>query len=214
MTRGLFKRINWWLYSFFHITFVPGQNFITMSPVPDIYSIYQMMERDHIILSFKGQITKDLMASVYQIMESRLESINEDPKKKKKVYNILVETLQNIYHHMDELQKDEEPDDTCRDAMFMIVRGEDGIYKIHTGNFILNSKCDILNQRIEQINAMSPEELRAHYVDTLNTTGFSDKGGAGLGIIDIARKSGNKLGYGFNHVSDKYSFFSLVVSID
>jgi hypothetical protein len=186
-----------------------------MSPSPDIYSIYQMMERDHIILSFKGQITKDLMASVYQIMESRLDAIHEDPKKKKKVYNILVESLQNIYHHVDELQLDENIlDSTSRDAMFMIVRGDDGIYYIHTGNYVLNTKCGLLQTRIEQINAMTPEELRAHYVDRLSTAELSAKGGAGLGIIDIARKSGNKLGYSFNPVSDKYSFFSLLISID
>ncbi|HMT27954.1 MAG TPA: DUF6272 family protein, partial [Bacteroidia bacterium] len=145
------------------------------------------------------------------------EAIDEDPKKKKKVYNILVESLQNIYHHMDELQKEENPDELSikdRDAMFMIVRGEDGIYYIHTGNYVLNIKKDILQARIEEVNAMSPEELRAHYVDRLNTSELSDKGGAGLGIIDIARKSGNKLGYSFNAVSEKYSFFSLIVRIN
>lgn len=185
-----------------------------MNTAPDIYSIYQMMERDHIFLSFKGHITRDLMTSVYQIMESRLEAIDEDPKKKKKVYNILVESLQNIYHHMDELQSDDDADETIsRDAMFMIVRGIDGIYTIHTGNYILQSKRQLLQSRIDVINAMTPEQLRAHYVDRLNMAELSEKGGAGLGIIDIARKSGNKLGYSFNSVSEKYAFFSLIISI-
>lgn len=186
-----------------------------MCPTPDIYSAYQLMERDHIILSFKGQITKDLLDSVYQIMESRLDAIDEDPKKKKKVYNILVESLQNIYHHMDELQKDSEPEEANKnDAMFMIVRGDDGIYYIHTGNYVLNTKKQILQDRMDKVNAMTPEELRAHYVDRLSTTELSEKGGAGLGIIDIARKSGNKLAYSFNTVSEKYSFFSLIVRIN
>ena len=185
-----------------------------MSQAPDIYSIYRMMEKDHIILSFKGHITRDLMASVYQIMETRLSTIDEDPKRKKKIYNILVESLQNIYHHMDELQDEELDDPECRDAMFMIVKADPGTYHIHTGNYILKSKTDLLRSRIDSINAMSPDELRAHYVERLNASEFSDKGGAGLGIIDIARKSGNKLGYSFNPVSEKYSFFSLIVSIN
>jgi hypothetical protein len=49
-----------------------------MTTGPDIYAIYQMMERDHIILSFKGHITKELLDSVYQIMESRMEAIDEE----------------------------------------------------------------------------------------------------------------------------------------
>ncbi len=185
-----------------------------MHTEPDIYLTYQMMERNNIILSFKGHITKDLLASVYQIMESRLESINDDNKKKKKVYHILVESLQNIYHHMDELRMDEDDLDAAkRDSMFMIVRGEDSVYNIHTGNFILNTKCDLLKSKLDHINTLSAEELRAQYVDRLNSTELSEKGGAGLGIIDIARKSGNKLGYSFNAVSEKYSFFSLIVKI-
>ena len=171
------------------------------------------MERDHIILSFKGTITRDLMASIYQIMENRLNTIDEDPKRKKKIYNILVESLQNIYHHMDELRDEGLNDPACQDAMFMIVKAGHGTYHIHTGNYILKSKTELLRNRIDQINAMSADELRAHYVDRLNSTEFSDKGGAGLGIIDIARKSGNKLGYSFDPVSDQYSFFSLIVSI-
>ena len=185
-----------------------------MNPAPDIYKAYQTMERDNIILSFKGQITKELLSSVYQIMESRLEALDEDNRTKKKVYNILVESLQNIYHHMDMLRQESEGDDSgMKDAMFMIVRGEGGFYYIHTGNFILNTKCDLLKSRIDQINGMSAEELRTHYVDRLSTSELSEKGGAGLGIIDIARKSGNKLGYKFNLVNEKYSFFSLIVSI-
>jgi hypothetical protein len=44
------------------------------------------MQRDDIILSFKGDITQDLLSSVYQIMESRLENEKEDVRRKKKFY--------------------------------------------------------------------------------------------------------------------------------
>ena len=36
---------------------------------------------------------------------------------------------------------------------------------------------------------------------------MSKKGGAGLGFIDIARKSGNKLEYHFEKINDDYYFF-------
>ncbi|MBL0341791.1 MAG: hypothetical protein IPP71_13140 [Bacteroidetes bacterium] len=84
------------------------------------------------------------------------------------MYNILVESLQNIYHHMDELRQESgDTDSGMQDAMFLIVRGDDGVYYIHTGNFIQNDKCELLQARIDQINNMSAEELRMHYVDPL-----------------------------------------------
>lgn len=181
----------------------------------DIYNLYKSMERDDIILSFKGDITQELLSSVYQIMESRLDNAEEDVRKKKKFYHILVECLQNVYHHMESLQDElhRETDAIGNSAIFIIGKSETANYLIITGNFILNKKAEDLKSKLDKINAMEPEELRAYYLEKLNTTELSDKGGAGLGMIDIARKSGHKMNYNFDRISEKYSFFSLAVTI-
>src|SRR3954468_3823188 len=103
----------------------------------DIYDFYDKMERNNIMLSFKGDITSELLTSILQIMESKLENLQEEPKIKKKVYNVLVECLQNLYHHMDEIAAPAtvtEPDKT-RSAIFMIGKLESQ-YNIITGNYI------------------------------------------------------------------------------
>lgn len=188
---------------------------LTVYSVTDIYTLFKNMERDDIILSFKGDITQDLLSSVYQIMESRLENEQEDLRRKKKFYHILVECLQNVYHHMESLQDENNKsnDNIESSAIFIIGKGEGGSYRIITGNFILNEKAAELKMKLDKINAMNPEELRAYYLDKLSSAELSDKGGAGLGMIDIARKSGHKMGYHFHNANDKYSFFSLAVTI-
>ena len=60
---------------------------------------------------------------------------------------------------------------------------------------------------------MSAGELKIKYLAKLNSTKLSDKGGAGLGLMDIARKSGKKLEYDFENISEKISFFSLIVNV-
>ena len=67
----------------------------------DIYELYQTMERENILLSFKGVVTSDLLSSVLSIMESKMDYMDESPKLKKKVFNVVVECLQNLYHHID-----------------------------------------------------------------------------------------------------------------
>ncbi len=67
----------------------------------DIYEFYDKMERNKIMLSFKGDITSELLTSILQIMESKLDNLQEEPKNQEKVYNVLVECLQNLYHHLD-----------------------------------------------------------------------------------------------------------------
>lgn len=185
----------------------------------DIYNQYKSMEKDDVILSFKGDITQELLSSVYQIMESRLDNVKENLKRKKKFYHILVECLQNVYHHMESLRDaglavlNDPIQQQERTAIFIIAKGEANSYRIITGNFILNNKASDLQSKLDKISAMNTEELRAYYLETLSTTELSDKGGAGLGMIDIARKSGHKMDYHFHKVSDHYSFFSLAVFI-
>ncbi|MEP7168204.1 MAG: SiaB family protein kinase [Bacteroidota bacterium] len=178
--------------------------------MPDIYKIYKDLEQDEIILSFKGDITQDLLSSVFSIMESRLEQ-EDKPQLKKKFYHILIECLQNLYHHNETMNAEE--NESNGSAIFMIGRGENNSFRIITGNFILNSNSEILQTKIDKVNGMNAEELRAHYLDKLNTNEMTEKGGAGLGMIDIARKSGHKIDYNFHKVSEKYSFFSLVVTV-
>lgn len=178
----------------------------------NIYDFYDRMERNQIMLSFKGDITSELLTSVLQIMESKLDSMQEDPKVKKKVYNVLVESLQNLYHHMDEITSTESGQDMIRSAIFMIGK-TDSQYNIITGNYILNQNVESLKSKIDKVNSMTKEELKAYYKQVLDNGEMSAKGGGGLGMIDIARKTGEKLKYDFLPVDDKYSFFSLNIKV-
>lgn len=177
----------------------------------DIYDFYDKMERNNILLSFKGSITSDLLTSILQIMESKMDTLQEEPKIKKKVYNVLVECLQNLYHHMDDYLSFDN-NDVERSAIFMIGK-ENNQYHIITGNYILTRNVELLRNRLEEINKMTREELKEYYKSVLNNGEMSDKGGGGLGMIDIARKSGQKLNYNFVPVDETNHFFSLNVKI-
>ena len=154
------------------------------------------MERDNIMLSFKGLVTSELLSSVLQIMESKMEHIEESPKIRKKVYNVLVECLQNLYHHIDPDNPKSGDFLESESALFMISRNVDS-YEIKTGNYIPAEQVSSLREKLELINSMTKEELKEYYKLVLSGGELSEKGTAGLGMIDIARKSGNKLEYEF-----------------
>jgi len=179
----------------------------------DIFEFYSQMERNKIMLSFKGDITSELLTSILQIMESKLENIQEEPKIKKKVYNVLVECLQNLYHHLD-VSPDGSDEETkiAKSAIFMIGK-YDNEYNIITGNYILTKNVDTLKGKLDKVNSMDKEQLKEYYKQILSEGEFSAKGGGGLGMIDIARKSGQKLNYSFKLIDPTYSFFSLNIKI-
>ncbi len=140
-----------------------------------------------------------------QITESKLDSLNEKPKLKKKVFNILVECLQNLYHHLDEYPTE---GDGGRYAIFLIGKKED-YYTIMTGNYILNDKSEKLTKYLDKINSLSKEELKTLYKEVLS----NDKGGGGLGFIDMIRRSEHKIEYNLKKIDNKYSFISFTVNI-
>lgn len=179
----------------------------------NIYDLYHKMESNKVVLSFKGEVTSELMTSILQIMEQRMDSMNEAPKLKKKVYNVLVECLQNLYHHIDEVPSTVNKNGIDRSAIFMVSLNNNG-YSITTGNYILTNRKDIFEERLEQINSLKGEDLKELYKEVLNSDGRSDKGGGGLGMIDIARKTGKKLNYDFAPLNDEYSFFSLNITVE
>lgn len=178
-----------------------------------IYSLYQMLEKEKIILSFNGVVTADFLSTVLDIMEKKMNHLDESPKTKKKVFNVLVECLQNLYHHIDEGSDEIKEKRKLKSALVMVVRDEN-IFLIQTGNYIDKNSVKNLDDRLVKINSLDKDNLRDYYREVLGNGTLSDKGTAGLGMIDIARKSGNKLEYEFLDIDEEFSFFSLIVKID
>ena len=182
----------------------------TSTIMVDAFNIYDKMEKNNILLSFKGDITSELLTSILQIMENKMDNMQEEPKMKKKVYNVLVECLQNLYHHMDSVS--ESIGDFSRSAIFMIGKVNNA-YTITTGNYILSQNIEGLRTRLDEVNALTKEELKEYYKKVLNNGEMSLKGGGGLGMIDIARKTGEKLEYNFLEIDNKVSFFTLNIKV-
>jgi hypothetical protein len=86
-------------------------------------------------------------------------------------------------------------------------------YTIITGNYMFSRHVENLKSKMDKINGMTKEELKEYYKEILNNDEFSSKGGGGLGMIDIARKSGQKLNYQFVPIDSEYTFFCLNIKI-
>lgn len=177
-----------------------------------IYDIFKRLDERNILLSFKGMITSELLTTILSIMESKMDSYEEKPKVKRKVFNVLVECLQNLYHHIDSDIDEPEINEFDKSALLMIAKNLDN-YQIMTGNYMETKNVEDLKSKLDLVNSMDKAELKAYYKQVLSNGERSNKGTAGLGMIDIARKSGQKLDYYFLEIDKHTTFFSLTVKI-
>jgi len=168
------------------------------------------MQSNGIIMSYKGAASGDLLNSIIAITQAKLIEVEHKSPVRKRLFSILVEILQNIQKHYDHIAAEDVKDD---DAIVFVLAKVEGVYSVLTGNYIPKNEVNALKMRIDEVNTMSSDELKEKYRKTLDEGEMTIKGGAGLGIIDIARKSGNKLEYDFRQVSEKYCFFSLSVKV-
>lgn len=169
--------------------------------------------KDNVILFYKGNVDSDVINHILDTVEDKMVEANDQAKLRKKVYNVLVESLQNLYHHVDKVPEDYE-DQTSEKFGLLVVQKVDNGYRITTGNFVRADNIDQLEEKIKRINRSTHEEIKELYKFILNHQRISAKGGGGLGLVDIARKTGNKLDYSFKEYNDKYSFFYLNILVD
>jgi len=173
---------------------------------------YSNLSKGNVILAYKGSITSELINDILEAVEKKLEEADADSRLRKKIYNILVESLQNLFHHIEMTHEGIQEDLEPKFGVLVIIK-EDELYKITTGNFVNIKRIKFLKEKIDKINSLTKDELKDMYKFILNHQKLSAKGGGGLGLVDIARKSGNKLEYEFYEYNDDYSFFNLTISV-
>jgi len=174
-----------------------------------IYDLHRTMMDKNLILVYQGDFTQETTKSILAMAERNLDSSGEESSIKRKVFNVMVEALQNIVKHSDELV-----DGQIRShaAIFLIGREKEK-YSIMSGNPIRKENIEGLTKKLEQINGLDRDGLKELYKEIIKNTTISDKGGAGLGFVDMARKSGERLEYSFPELNDEYAFFCLKVSV-
>ena len=175
-----------------------------------IYDLHRAMRDQSLILLYEGEFTQETIKSVLAMAERNMDSGAEGPSTKRKVFNVMVECLQNIVKHSDELIAQGYKDPS---AIFMIGRTDDK-FSIMSGNPIKDVNIEAVQGKLEKVNSLDKEGLKEYYKEIIKSTTISEKGGAGLGFVDMARKSGNKLDFEFHKVDGEYSFFCLMSTID
>ncbi len=167
--------------------------------------LYKNLYDPSILLLHKGNISFELISVILDSLEESVSGMEGDKKVRKKFNNIITESFQNIGHHGKKSESNT--------SDLMMVLSKKNYYKVVTGNLVETDGVPILSKQLEEINGMSKDELRTYYKEVMSSEGFSDKGTAGLGFIDMARKTGQKLNYKFIEMDEKYSYFSFEVRI-
>ena len=178
----------------------------------DLENLVSDLDIRDAMLFYKGNIDSEVINKVLDVLEGKLLSRHENPRLRKKVYNVMVESLQNLYHHADQVPSGYKAPHPERFGLVMLERTDRG-YRITTCNFVTKMRLHELERKITSINNSSNEEIKELYKEILNHQEITEKGLGGLGLVDIARKTGNRLEYRFRQYDDVHAAFRLSATV-
>ena len=175
-----------------------------MSGIPEMKLNKQS---DKIVFSYMGKPTHEMIDLIFEMSESKLKIIESSSTIVKRIVNILIEILQNIFNHGEDFSVVDH-----QSFKYSLFKRDDDFF-IVTENFIKTTEVENLVSKLDQYLSMSDEDITTIYRKTLVNGGFSNKGGAGLGLINIIRRSNGNLEYNFSKVDDENSLFRMSVQI-
>lgn len=175
-----------------------------------VYAFYKEMKAHEITLVYEGEITHQITKAFTSLTESNMARQEESGAVQRKVFHVMVECLQNISKHADEATENDYL--FSGRGIFMVSKRETE-YAVTTGNALDNVKIQEMKRILDEVNVLDKEELNELYKKQIKEGRLSDKGGAGLGFIDIKRKTGNNLEYHFLPINENISFFLLTSTV-
>lgn len=177
--------------------------------VPAVHNLFNNLHNDNLSFIYQGSFNDEITERIIDISESTISALQEQTKISNKVSFLLAECFQNVIRHGDFSLSKMSPEATG----IFVTRNIGKSYYISSANLIANKEVEGLRQKLEQLNKLTPEELKQLYLDVLTNNEYNNRGGAGLGLIEMARKSGQKLDFEFEEVDSEYSYFYLQIKL-
>ena len=172
----------------------------------DIYNHYQDAKNRRILLSFMGVVTQEIMVEYGKLLKSQ-EGLSENSRLV--LFGTFIELGQNILRYSAERNG---PEGLTRGVGIVIVSEQENTFKVSSGNRVTPRSADSLAAQFAHLNTLDPEGLKQFQRERRKSGPPPESFGAGLGLIELARRSCSPLVHSLIPMEDGL-FFSLTVTI-
>ncbi|GGE36866.1 hypothetical protein GCM10007421_08410 [Halopseudomonas oceani] len=172
----------------------------------DLFSMRESFNSQQILLCFNGPISRSLIEEIGNALRNYLAADSAPTSAAMDVFAVYIEMTQNISHYT-RGKGWSEPE---AGATVVVSRNQEGRYVVSAGNLIESADGDSLVKAIDDLAKLDKAGLKAAYKEQLRRPRDGERpSGAGLGLIDIARKSSAPLQASLQPAANGRSFFSL-----
>jgi hypothetical protein len=168
-----------------------------------LYQQYEQIKESKVLVSIKGTLSQDIITEFGTMIKSSLSAETNT----RKIFAVFIEMAQNILHYSAERSSSSD-----EGVGILTLKEKDESFFLSSGNVVFNSNADRIKAKCEIVNSSNKEELKAMHQDQIRKGRPEGSKGAGLGIIDIARKVDGPINCIIDSIDDKNSFMTLTVT--
>lgn len=172
-----------------------------------------------VIFAYSGYVTEPVLSGVGEALKQKLTIDDADTKTLRSVFAIFVEQMQNIIRYSAEKAHQESPPATEAGALkemrygILTIGREGDDYVVCAGNLVRQEDVERLKERLGRIRNMSKDDLKALYKEQLRADPEQGSKGAGLGLLEIARRATKPIEFDFADFDSNHAFFALKATI-
>lgn len=175
----------------------------------DLYSLRNQFAESGMMMCFNGPFSHSIIEEIGTALRNHLSAENIARAAVMDVFAVYIELAQNVRNYL--LLRGLDQGESAS-SIITIARWGNG-YAVSSGNTILKEDGEPLCARIKEINVMAPDVLKRHYKEQMRREVQPDALGAGLGLLEIARRSSEPVACSIRDIDDKFAFFSLTAFI-
>lgn len=168
-----------------------------------------ILEREGVLFSFSGTVSQNILSSLAETLEKELNATGIAFTLIQNIFSIFTEQMQNIMSYS---QERIHLGDNAFESPGICIVGYDqdrGHFFVSSANIIHPEDESKLSEKLDKIIPMKKSELREYY-KVLRRSGREKHGrGAGLGLLEMAKKSALPMEYEITHLDEKRSFFEI-----
>jgi len=174
-----------------------------------VSQLERIMAENNVYLIWSGHFSSEVGKEVLSFTETKLSEEDVDSGLRRKVFSILVECLENVAKYSPGRELEEK-----LGMPVAMIRLTGHVYLITTGNLIKKEQVSPLKEKLDQINSRDKAGVKDLFREALISQSLESDSTGNMGLIEMARKSGNKLEYQFDTVNDLYSYYMLTVKVE
>lgn len=178
----------------------------------NLYDMQRMLQNNGVLISFSGRFSQEVIEELGEAVKKYLETDALSKTDTYNVFSVFIEQTQNIKNYSMKYNATVLADRIANSGIVAIGKS-DSSYYVSSGNLVAGADVAGLCSKLDLIMAQDKTSLKKMYKEQLHKEIPEGSQGAGLGLIDMARKASQPLKYSIVKQDDAVYFFTLMVRV-